>query len=384
MYYSRAINLVELLAKKSFFLFGPRATGKSSLIRNTFPKETLIINLLRSELYLELSAKPHHLEHMIAAYSYPDVVVIDEIQKIPMLLNEAHRLIEEKGIRFLLTGSSARTLRRKHQNLLAGRARQAELFPLTSFEITDFNLERYLRYGGLPAIYLSDEPEEDLDAYIGTYLKEEIQIEASVRNIPGFSRFLQTAALTSGQMLNFTNIGSDVGLPPSTVREYYHILEDTFVGFLLPAYTKTIKRKAISTAKFYFFDTGVRNALIGLKSIPKQSEIYGQLFEHFIIIELRTYLSYRRLNKVLSYWRSKHGQEVDCIIGDEIALEIKATDAIKDKHYKGLLVFAEEGLCQRYIIVSHDPVRRKFKNIETIFWRDFLNELWHGEILNVE
>ncbi|WP_395946396.1 ATP-binding protein [Caedibacter taeniospiralis] len=381
MYYRRILDLPELLKKKSFFLFGPRATGKSSLIAASFADDVLVLNLLRTDIYLELNNKPYHLERMIEAFNYPSVVVIDEVQKLPMLLNEVHRLIEEKKIHFLLTGSSARSLRKTHQNLLAGRARQANLFPLTSIEITDFSLDRYLRYGGLPAVYLSDEPEEELDAYINTYLKEEIQIEASVRNIQGFSRFIQTAALSSGQILNFTQIGSDTGLPPSSVREYYHILEDTFAGFMLPAFTKTLKRKATSTAKFYFFDIGVKNALVNLTSIPKQSDVYGQVFEHFILMEIRAYLSYRRIRKSMTYWRSKHGQEVDCIIGDEIAIEVKSTDTIKDKHYKGIKAFSEENIAKRHIIVSHDKIKRKSQDIETMYWQDFLAELWGDQLL---
>lgn len=379
MFFERQLNLPKLLRSKSYFLFGPRATGKSSLVRHQFPGNIPIINLLRSEVYLELSAKPYRLESMIKIHLPCELVVIDEVQRVPELLNEVHRLIEEQGLTFLLTGSSARKLRQKSVNLLAGRAREARLFPLTSVEIPEFDLNRYLKYGGLPVVYLSDEPEEDLYAYIDTYLKEEIQAESLVRNIPGFSRFLQTAALTSGHILNFTQIGSDVGLPASTVREYYYLLEDTFVGFMVPAYTKTRKRKAMSTAKFYFFDIGVRNALLDLGSVPFQTEVYGLAFEHFIAMELRAYLSYRRIRKPLQYWRAKHGQEVDFIIGDELAVEVKSTAQFKDKHGKGLQAFAEEEICKRHILISHDPISRKLGRIETLHWRIFLEKLWGDE-----
>ncbi len=377
----RLLDLPSLLAKKSFFLFGPRATGKSSLITMQLSPTVPIINLLRSNIYLELSADPSQIEAMIRAYPDHKLVVIDEVQRVPMLLNEVHRLIEEEHIKFLLTGSSARKLKQGNANLLAGRAWTAELFPLTSREILNFNLERYLRYGGLPPVYLSDEPEEELNAYVDTYLKEEIQAEAEVRKIPAFSRFLQTSALTSGKMLNFSEIASDTGIPAATIREYYYILEDTFLGFMLPAWTKSIKRKAISTAKFYYFDLGVRNTLCNIHTIDRQSDLYGQAFEHFIIGEVRAYLSYKRLKLPLSYWCSKHGAEVDLLIGDEIAIEIKATNKASQKHYKNLSMLAEETVFKRLILVSHDTINKKYANYEALFWKDFLDQLWQGAII---
>lgn len=382
----RLLNLPELLAKKSFFLFGPRATGKTSLIKMQFAETVPVINLLRGDMYLRLSANPHELEPIIdafSAHSFSDtsIVVIDEVQRIPMLLNEVHRLIEEKKIRFLLTGSSARKLKQDNVNLLAGRAWTAEIFPLTSHEIPDFNLTRYLTWGGLPSVYLSDYPEEELHAYVNTYLKEEIQAEALVRKIPAFSRFLQTSALTSGKMLNFSEVANDTGIPVSTIREYYHILEDTFIGFILPAWTKTVKRKTLSTAKFYYFDLGVRNTLAGISVLEKKSDLYGQAFEHFIALELRAYLSYRRKRLILSYWCSKHGAEVDFIIGDEIAIEVKASEKLTDKHFKGIKMLAEEQICKRHIVISHDPVNRRYANYEAIYWEDFLKMLWGGKIV---
>lgn len=284
----RILNIAKLVEKKSYFLFGPRATGKSTLIKTQFPANTNIINLLDNTLYFRLKVSPGELESIIMAYDNPGLVVIDEVQRIPELLNGVHRLIEDKGIKFLLTGSSARKLKRSQSNLLAGRARQAELFPLTFTEIPEFSLERYLHFGGIPMIYLSDDPIDDLHAYVNTYLKEEIQAEALVRELPAFARFLRYSALTSGKMINFANISSDVAVNATTVREYYHLLEDTFIGFMLPAWTKSVKRKAISTAKFYYFDIGVKNILAEIKSIDPNSDIYGNAFEHFIACELCT------------------------------------------------------------------------------------------------
>lgn len=381
MFLSRLLNLPSLLQKKSFFLFGPRATGKSSLIREQFTTDAPILNLLDSQLYLRLSASPYELESIIHAYPDHQIVIIDEVQRIPMLLNEVHRLIEEQKIRFLLTGSSARKLRQHHTNLLAGRAWEAHLFPLVSIEIPDFNLDRYLHVGGLPPVYLSAEPQEELIAYVHTYLQQEIQVEALVRRIPAFSRFLTVAALTSGQMLNFSTIASDTGVPVSTVREYYQILQDTFLGFLIPGWTKTVKRKALSTAKFYFFDLGVKNTLAAIKHLEPASDLYGQAFEHFVALELQAYISYRRLHLSLCYWRSRHGFEVDFIVGDAIAIEVKTTQQVGEKHLKGLHALAEENICQRYYLISMDRINRKLGVIEIIYWQDFLNKLWQDEIL---
>lgn len=378
--YQRILNINNLLKKKSFFLFGPRATGKSFLIRQEL-HQAVIIDLLRSELYLQLSANPHELEGLIKAHQNSQIVVLDEVQRVPMLLNEVHRLIEEQGIRFHLTGSSARSLRQHHVNLLAGRAWEAHLFPLTSTEIPDFNLLRYLQYGGLPAIYSSENPQEELHAYVDTYLKEEIQAESFVRKIPSFSRFLKIAALTSGNILNFSSVANDTGIPLSTVREYYHILEDTFIGFFVPAWTKTVKRKAMSTAKFYLFDCGVKHTLANIQSLDMNSDIFGQAFEHFIALELRAYISYRRLRLGLSYWQSQQHHEVDFIVGDDVAIEVKSAQKINDKHLKNLRLFEQEKLCKKYFVISNDTINRKVENIHIIYWQDFLKQLWGDQII---
>ena len=381
MHLKRILELPTLLKKKSFFLFGPRATGKSTLIRNSFDADEIImINLLRSDYYLRLNNAPHMLEEMIQGHSTPKLVVIDEVQRVPELLNEVHRLIEEQQVTFLLTGSSARTLKKQGINLLAGRAWQAHLFPLTSDEIPSFNLMRYLRYGGLPAVYLSDYPEEELNAYVHTYLREEVQAESLIRKIPAFTRFLEVAALSSGKMLNFSEIASDTGAPISTVREYYHILEDTFIGFMVPGWTKSVKRKAIAKAKFYLFDVGVKNTLAQITDIAPKTDLFGQAFEHFIAMEIRAWLEYRRINKLLSYWCSTHGAEVDFIIGDDIALEVKATHQIHDKHLKNLHLLVEEDVCKQYIIISFDKINRKKGLIEILHWETFLERLWNDDI----
>ncbi|HQL31794.1 MAG TPA: ATP-binding protein [Treponemataceae bacterium] len=379
--YNRILDVHSLSLKKSFFLFGPRSTGKTTLLRSLF-SEDAIINLLVSSTYIPLAASPSRLADMIRERSKKNqVIVIDEIQKLPALLDEIHNLIETTNIHFILTGSSARKLKRSGVNLLAGRAWQANLFPLVYPEITDFNLDRYLLYGGLPQVYASDYPDEELDAYVRTYLQEEIQAEALVQNLPQFSRFLKTAAVSNTEQINFSNIASNSGIPASTVRSYFDILSDTFTGFLLESWQASEKRKAVATAKFYFFDTGVANFLCGRTSLEPSSAEYGKAFEHFIALELRAWISYRRNRLELRYWRTKSGTEVDFLVGEEIAIEVKAAHTISDKHLKGLRALAEERIIATYILVSFDTENRETEDgIRCLHWSTFLEELWSGAL----
>jgi len=372
----RLLNLPDLLTRKSFFLFGPRATGKSTLIKRQLSETATVIDLLDSRLYLRLLSSPHDLESIIYSGHKTGIVVIDEIQRIPELLNEVHRLIENKKITFLLTGSSARKLRRGKANLLAGRVWESRMFPLTWKEITDFNLDRFLHYGGLPAVYLSNYPDEELDAYVNTYLKEEIMAEGLIRKLPPFSRFLRSIALASGERINFTKLANDCQVPPSTVTEYVGLLNDTLVAFLLPAWTESRKRKAISTAKFYFFDPGVTHMLAGTKTLDRNSHLYGKSFEQFIGMEIRAYLSYRRKKRELAYWRSTHGYEVDFLIGIETAIEVKASQKVSGRDLRGLKALKEENIFKNYILVSQDPINTRDDNFQALYWEKFLDDLW--------
>jgi len=383
--YQRQLKLLPLLQKKSFFLLGPRATGKSFLIKKELDHKAVILNLLRSDLYLKLTSAPWELEGIINALreqNKTDFIVIDEIQKIPLLLDEVHRLIEERHFRFLLTGSSARKLKRGQANLLAGRAWTAHLYPLSFSEIPDFDLERYLRYGGLPAVYSSNDPLEELNAYVHTYLYEEIQAEGLVRKLPQFSRFLVTAALSNGQMLNFAQIANDTSIPASTVREYYSILEDTLLGFMLTPWTKSKKRKAISTAKFYLFDTGICHTLAQTQTLDRNSNLYGHSLEHWICLELQSYLSYRRINQPLHYWGTTHQQEVDFLIDDALAIEVKATKKITSNDLKNLKLLQEEKLINKFFLVSQDPIESKQGNIHCLHWKTFMQLLWSDQLIS--
>ena len=374
----RILDLNALLNKKSFFLFGPRATGKTTLVRQQLSADASVIDLLDSRLYLRLSAAPHEIETLVAG-SDAAITVIDEVQRIPELLNEVHRLIENRGRRFLLTGSSARKLRRGKANLLAGRVWEARLYPLTRQEIPEFDLDRYLRFGGLPAVYLSEFPEEELDAYVNTYLKEEILAEGLIRNLPPFARFLRSVALANAEVINFTKLANDCQIPTSTTREYVGLLEDTLTGFFVPAWTESRKRKAIKSGKFYFFDTGVTHTLAGTRTLDRNSDLYGKSFEQFIGMEIRACLSYARSKRPLAYWRSTHGHEVDFVIGEETAIEVKAATKVTNRDMKGLKAIEEEGVFSNFLLVSQDPVSRTTGKIRALHWENFLERLWNGE-----
>ncbi|MCX6129039.1 MAG: ATP-binding protein, partial [Proteobacteria bacterium] len=364
--------------KKSCFLFGPRSTGKTTLIQREFADEAFTINLLKSQYYLPLSQNPGFLAALIEAQK-KTLIVIDEVQKIPEILDEVHSLIEEKAYRFLLTGSSARKLKRHHANMLGGRASQAALFPLTWFEIQreqDFDLERVLRYGSLPRVYLADTPEEELFAYVDLYLKEEIQAEALVRNLPSFTRFLKLAALASSEQINYSNISNDVGLSAKTIREYYEILADTLLGFQLQVWKSGRKRKVSTTSKYYLFDCGVIHTLTGTKSVDRNSDLYGRSFEHFLIQEVRAYQSYFRRRWELRYWRTSQGEEVDLIVDDSMAIEIKATQKVGIKDLRGLLKIRDEADWKHLILVSQDPLDHVLEGITCLNWQSFLHRLW--------
>lgn len=375
MYIDRLVNLPELLNKKSHFLFGPRGTGKTFLIGQQLPGIP-VIDLLDDDHYSRLLRNPALLSSLIPEHSKS--VVIDEVQRIPILLNEVHRLIEKRHLRFLLTGSSARKLRHGAANLLGGRAWEARLHPLTWKELgNNFQLHSYLNHGGLPEIYFSNDPRDELRNYVRLYLKEEIQAEAVVRRLDHFARFLDVAALSNLEELNFEGIGNDAGVPARTVASYFEVLEDTLLGFQLKSFGKTGIRKAIKRAKFVFFDVAVAGALAKRGDVAPGSELFGRAFEHFIIQEVRAFLSYtKRMDMELNYWRSVSQYEVDLIVGEEIAVEIKSSNRVSEKHLDGLKALSEEKLLKRYFLVSQDPIERKQGNIEILPWQRFFERLW--------
>ena len=376
--YKREIDLIKHLKKSSLFLFGPRNTGKSFLINASF-KKTKYIDLLDMDLYSMLLRRPKALEEIIDPKD--KIVIIDEIQKIPSLLDVVHRLIETRKIHFLLTGSSARKIKRQGGNLLGGRAREFHLFPLTSHELgKDFDLLLYLNRGGLPRIYMSDDYEIDLKAYVNLYLVEEVKQEALVRNFDQFVRFLDTMGLANGEELHFTNIANDSNIAPRTLEGYIQVLEDTLIGFQVHPFFKTKKRKAITRSKFYFFDLGITNYLANRGEIKAKSELFGRALEHFIALEIRAYLSYNNKRDALFYWRTKNGQEVDFVVGMKAAIEVKATSNISDSELSGLRALREEKLVEKFYVVSTNPIKRIVDDITILPVKEFLNLLWSKKL----
>jgi len=374
-YIQRILDLPALIEKKSHFLFGPRQTGKTSLIHHTL-KGVKVYDLLDTSIYLALSQSPGRIGQELTTKDR--FVVIDEIQRLPELLNEVHRLIEAHGIRFLLTGSSARKLRRGGVNLLGGRARTRYLHPFTYKELGDkFDLSRVIERGLLPSIYFSDDPRADLQAYAGSYLQEEIVAEGVTRNLPAFSRFLRVAALCNSQIVNFTNVSNDAQVARTTVYEYFEILKDTLILYELPAWRKSKKRKPLASSKYYFFDVGVVSGLQGRMFRPGTPE-FGEAFETYLIHELISYSDYMSGEK-LSYWRSTSGFEVDFIIGDHTAVEVKAKENLSVSDLKPLMALSEERKLKRYLCVSLEPRKRKFEGVMVLPYKDFLEALWDGK-----
>ena len=364
----------------SVFLWGARQVGKSTLVKSVYPN-AMIYDLLKSDEYTRLLRRPQLLREELLSFGEETLVVIDEIQKIPQLLDEVHWLIVNRGIRFILCGSSARKLKRIGTNLLGGRAMSVKLYPLVSAEIPDFDLVRGINHGMLPRHYLAANPKKRLEAYIGTYLKEEIQDEAVVRQLAAFNRFLDVAAQSNGEIINYKNIAQDCGVSAVTVKEYFAILQQTLIGYMLPAFTDSKKRRAITAPKFYYFDVGVANHLLHRSNLQQGSVDFGHAFEHLMIQELIAYLSYSESDKALSYWRTASGYEVDVVIGNGlVAIEFKSSEEVQSKHTKGLKAFSEEYANARLIVVSMDINPRILNGVEILPAMDFLKLLWAGKI----
>ena len=361
----------------SIFLFGARQTGKSTALRQQLP-EAIYIDLLDTQIKNRFSRNPGVLYEMLQDKPQDTLVVIDEIPEVPELLNEVHRLISEKNLVFILCGSSARKLKRKGHNTLGGRALPVYLYPFVSAEIPDFNIDKAVNFGMIPSHYLAKNPSRNLAAYIEVYLKEEIKEEALVRNLNTFQRFLEVAALTDGEMINNNNIAQDCGVSATTVNSYFDILEDTLIGYRIPAFRKVMKRRLMQAPKFYYFDIGVANHLLHRKELVRGTPEYGHAFEHLVIQEIYAWLHYTHSEEELSYWRTYTGMEVDAIIGDaRVAIEIKSVEEVMPKHLKGLKAFGEEHPQSRKIIVSFDKMNRRIGDVESIYVMDFFKEMWN-------
>ncbi len=380
MHIDRIIPLERDLETRSVLLLGPRRTGKTWWVQHQAPTHRAY-DLLKSDVFQRLSARPSLIRESLGAGDR--LIVIDEIQKLPVLMDEVHVMIEETGTCFLLTGSSSRKLERSHTSLMGGRARTRLLCPLVSAELEAWDLQRAIQYGMLPPVYLSDDPLGDLDSYVGTYLREEIMAEALSRKIENFSRFLHHAAHASGEIVNFESVGRDAQVPARTIREYYSVLLDTLMGAMLEPLQTTGKRKAVSKGKFYFFDIGVVHSLTGELSVPPHTAGYGKAFEHLIWQELNAYQKYFARRSRINFFRDIHGAEVDFVLDERIAVEVKSAQIVHDKHLRGLEAILEQSdfPIERRIVVCQEPQRRKVAGIEMIPYGEFLEELWSGTLL---
>ncbi len=362
---------------RSAFLWGPRKVGKTYWITHHLAGAE-IIDLLKTDVFAEYISRPALLRERYQ--NHRGLVVIDEVQKAPALLDEVHWLIENTTLSFLLTGSSARKLRRGHANLLGGRAWRRTLTPLSYMEVTGFNLERVMFSGLLPPHYLSPDPIEELRSYVADYLKEEVVAEALTQNIPAFSEFMRVAAITSSELINYVNIARETGVSHKVIRTYFDILEDTYLGFRIPPWKKSKNRRLITTEKFYLFDVGVANYLA--RRQPKiGSREFGKAFEHYILMELKAYQAYRNPDWPITFWRTSTGREVDFLLGDkELAIEIKGSSRVHEGDIGGLQALLEDGPVKKCCIVCLEKQPRRLeKNIEVIPWPQFIERLWAGE-----
>lgn len=372
----RNLNLNKILKNKSIFIFGPRQTGKTTFLKTSF-QDAKTYSLLKSDIYLRLLKDPSLIRNELELIegNIP-LIIIDEIQKLPSLLDEVQELIDSKNVKFVLTGSSARKLKKQGVNLLGGRATWLNFNSFNFIELgNNFDLLRVLQFGTLPPVYLSKNPSSYLKDYVDLYLREEIMAEGLVRKLPAFSRFLEVAALCNGQMLNYTKIANDAQVPKTTTYEYFQILKDTLIAYELNSYKETKKRKAIQASKFYFFDSGVVRYLQGRASLNFNSEDFGSCFEAFIFHELKSYTDNNFL-KDLCYFRSCSGYEVDFILDNRVAIEVKSTKKVSKSDLKGLFALKEENLIEKYILVSLDEINQKIDGVFCYYYKDFLIKLW--------
>ena len=376
---------IEDVQHGSVFLFGARQTGKTTLLLSLFP-DSRFYDMLENDTYERLRRNPSLLRQELQNCEPGEIVIIDEIQLIPELLNEVHWLITRKNIHFILSGSSARKLKRKGVNTLGGRAVRNVLYPLVSAEIPEFDLIRAVNRGMLPTHYLASDARQlhkRLQAYISVYLKEEIAAEALVRRLPSFTRFMEVAALTDGEMVNYRNVAQDCGVDAKTVKEYFNILEQTLVGYTVPAFSRTVKRKINQAPRFYYFDVALPNYLLHRSNLQPGSEDFGHAFEHLLMQEIIAYLGYHDIENALSYWHTYTGYEVDAVLGDaQVAIEFKSSQEVQSKHLRGLKAFKEEHPEARLIIVSLDMRPRTFHDVEVMPATHFLRLLWQGQIFN--
>ncbi len=382
--YKRSIDLEKI--KTSFFLWGPRQVGKTSLLKTAFPG-AIWFDLLQSEVYVKMQTKPSLLREELAILkpSGKTWIVIDEVQKVPALLDEVHWLIENRGLKFVLCGSSARKLKRGHANLLGGRALRRELLGLSATELgADFEITKFINCGYIPNHFIHDDFKDRLRSYCTDYLKEEIFAEGLVRNLPAFSRFLNVASFSDAEQVEFTNIARDVGVSSPTIKSYFEILEDTLIGQFISVYRKRPKRRIQGSPKFYFFDVGVVNSLSNRGTIEPKSELFGKAFENWVFHELQCLKAYQMPDLEISYWGLSTGTEVDFILNDmECAIEVKSSGQINDSHLKGLRELKNEHpkVKRRIVVSSEEKSRETDDGIQVLSVPDFVKELSENSLV---
>ena len=383
----RILN-IDLPPGQSAFLWGARKTGKSTYLKEKFP-DSLVFDFLKADLFFEFSKNPSLLREQLLAQSEAVLrhpVILDEVQKIPQILDEVHWLIENKGLQFILCGSSARKLKRGQANLLGGRAWRYEMFPLTTVEAGNVDLLRALNHGLIPAHYLQNNYKRSLKAYVRDYLKEEVFNEGLTRNIPAFSRFFDAMGYSHGEMTNYSNIARECGVDSKTVKEYYQILIDTLLGIMVEPFKRRKNRQTISKAsKFYLFDVGVAGAITNREIHEEKGELFGKAFEHFILMQIAAHSSYSELEYEINFWRTKSGMEVDFILGKgEIAIEVKGSSRVDNRDLKSLSAFIEEFSPRKAFVVCNEKAKRVHGQITVIPWRMFLDDLWRGKVIYPE
>lgn len=376
---------ISLPNRQSAFLWGPRKTGKSTYLRKSFP-QSLIYDFLKTDLALEFAKRPSLLREQILAKDAATLmhpIILDEVQKVPKIMDEVHWLIENKGLSFILCGSSARKLKRGKANLLGGRAWRYEMFPLVSAELENVDLLRALNHGMIPDHYLRDNYQKSLRGYVQDYLKEEVFNEGLTRNIPAFARFFDAVGYSHGELTNCSNIARDCGVDAKTIKEYYQILVDTLLGRMVEPFKRRQSRQIIvKTPKFYLFDVGVAGAITERQISEMRGELFGRAFEHFIFTEIVAHSSYSELNYKINYWRTKSGLEADFILGNgEVAIEVKGQSQVNSRDLRPLSAFIDEYTPKKAFVVCNEKEERVIEKIRILPWRRFLENLWGGFIL---
>ena len=383
-YIRRALDIEDLLEESSLFLFGPRMTGKTSYIENELQKKAIVsITFLDGDTLEAFRLNPVLLRSMLGGRT-EGFVIVDEVQLFPPVLLDIQHIMTHSNIQFLLTGSSARRLKKSGSNLLGGRAGIVSMHPFVWKEIRDRDpdLDSIFATGMLPKAFISKSYQIQLRNYVRGYLDNEIAAEGERRDLSVFSSFLSFAASENTELMNFSNVSRDIGMSADTIKEWYQILVDTFIGYYLRPYRKGSKRIPVNTSKFYFFDIGVARTVARMPVPSETMTEYGKMFENYIFMELKAYIDYGMTDDELYFWRTREGYEVDFVIENKVAIEVKTSKNITGKELKGLREFMKENAVKDYIIVCRELFERKTDDgIRIMPWKLFLDSLWSGNII---